>query len=154
MVSFQEHKSHMGDEKKPKVKFTEKRAAVGRERPQEPAEVKAAADAVMQTATDVAHEKHVESKRIAPGVRKWSEFFGEAQADRPITRSEYLRIRMMEEFSRREGTPWRRFWRWMRKLPQVHNVPAVMARDHQRALDKIQEQLEERAAEKKAAQRP
>jgi len=133
------------EDEKPRIKVVEKRASKGRDPVSQ-------VDAVMLADADT-KDVPKDSKRVAPGVRRLSEYFGPNQITRPLTRGEYLNLRMMEEYDRREGTPLRRLWRWLNKIPQVMNIPAVMARDHARALAAIKRDLEQKRDIEDEAQR-
>lgn len=134
------------DDEKPKIKVVEKRASRGRDKTADPVEEVMKAD-------EESRDLPKDSKRVAPGVRRLSEYFGPKQLERVLTRGDYLNLRMMEEYDRREGTPLRRLWRWLNKIPQVMNIPAIMARDHAKALNAIKKDLTARHDVEDEAQR-
>lgn len=80
-------------------------------------------------------------RRVAPGVRNTSQFFGGGNLHREMTRGDFLRVFAMQEYHRRERRWWNRLSRFIRGLPQVPDMCGEAAKAHERELGRIYDQL-------------
>lgn len=91
-------------------------------------------------------------RRPGAGGRTISEMFHPDNLRREMTRQDYLNVRSVEEYHRRECVWWRRLYRFVRGWPQVSNMNAVMANSHARSLDSLRGALVKRANEEQDRQ--
>lgn len=80
-------------------------------------------------------------RRPGAGGRQRKDFFAEENAEKPITRAEYINVRANEEFSRREQSWWRMAWRWLTHRPRVKDVVGQMADAHGRSMADLERRL-------------
>jgi hypothetical protein len=73
-------------------------------------------------------------RRILPGARRASEFFGQENMRREVLRGELVNVLGMLEYGRRESTWWRRAWRWLTDQPQVVPFHQRTAEAHDRTI--------------------
>ncbi len=87
-------------------------------------------------------------RRPGRGGRTISEMFHPDQLHREMTRFDYLNVRSVEEYQRRETKWWRKLYRALRGWPQIKNdMNRAMANSHARSLDQLREALTRKAEE-------
>ena len=84
-------------------------------------------------------------RRPGAGGRTISDFFSDENIRRPMTRADYLNMRSVEEFHRREQAWWRKLYRYVRGWPPVKDMLGAMAASHAQTLDQLRAALVARA---------
>lgn len=80
-------------------------------------------------------------RRIAPGVRTFSQFFDPDKQRREVTRGEFLNLVSMLEYQRSESRWWRRAWRFLMGDAQVRSFLPHLVDAHARTLDEAKARL-------------